>query len=181
VRERGRGYRELCDVCLTSIFNLRCAWAAHARCRPTHTHSHAHTRSRIHSLGLARSQRSETAIDRGSDGWLDRRGGCSWICKSCGFMVCLDCKSGARRIPPHLVRAKHPCVARADPPPLSGVASAAPGVCAHRTLRRGGRASDLLAIAQRSLEGSLRKDRPMLRQLGQAAAQAHAKSRALVR
>jgi hypothetical protein len=25
VRERGRGYRELCDVCLTSIFNLRCA------------------------------------------------------------------------------------------------------------------------------------------------------------
>jgi hypothetical protein len=53
VRERGRGYRELCDVCLTSIFNLRCAWAAHARCRPTHTHTHththAHTRTHTHA------------------------------------------------------------------------------------------------------------------------------------
>jgi hypothetical protein len=33
-------------------------------------------------------------------------------------MVCLDCKSGAQPIPPHFVRAKHPCVARAGPSPL---------------------------------------------------------------
>ena len=56
--------RELCDVCLTGIFNLRCA-------------------------GMC----SRTAGRRAVSVFLILAGVCSWICKSCGFVVCLDCRS----------------------------------------------------------------------------------------